>query len=239
LNTKLRVRRARTLTGLVLGVLLVPVLIGISACLDTPIGDPEKGWIDPRISGIYLSGDPHPTDFKAWLWIFEPYDRRTWLATWLVFDADGADEAEASDAGGVPSPPDMAARLRIVSSLTDARAAIEGTRLFKAWLTSIGDRRFLVLEPKIVMDADHGFAPQYWLVYHVVLQHDGMRLASLSRGAFGLGAAKTRGEAEQIILQHLEDAELYEPAEVLYRVPQLTWGTVREAAERAGLNSLD
>ena len=94
--------RLRTVAGLALAILFVPVMLGISACLETPIGDPEKGWVDPRITGVWLSGDPVPEDFNATLWLFEPYDSRTWLVTWVGYgepDEEDPEEPTASEAG--------------------------------------------------------------------------------------------------------------------------------------------
>jgi hypothetical protein len=87
--------RGRTIAGLVVGLLFVPVMLGISACLETPIGDPEKGWVDPRVTGIWLGGDPVPEDFNAQLWLFEPYDSRTWLVTWVRYEESDEEETEA------------------------------------------------------------------------------------------------------------------------------------------------
>jgi len=94
--------RGRTIVGLVVGLLFVPVMLGISACLETPIGDPEKGWVDPRITGVWLAGDPVPEDFNAILWLFEPYDSRTWLVTWAGYgepDEEDPEEPAASETG--------------------------------------------------------------------------------------------------------------------------------------------
>jgi len=94
--------RLRTLAGLALAILFVPVMLGISACLETPIGDPEKGWVDPRITGVWLAGDPTPADFDAQLWLFEPYDSRTWLVTWVDYgepDEEDPEEPAADEAG--------------------------------------------------------------------------------------------------------------------------------------------
>ena len=91
--------RHRTLLGLTLGVLFVPVMLGITACfeLKTPIGDPDQGWADPRISGAWLSGDPLPEEHQAMLWLFEPWDQKTWLVTLLQFDEIGGSESTTAD----------------------------------------------------------------------------------------------------------------------------------------------
>ena len=116
--------RGRTIVGLVVGLLFVPVMLGISACLETPIGDPEKGWVDPRITGVWLAGDPVPEDFNAILWLFEPYDSRTWLVTWAGYgepDEEDPEEPAASETGAATDGASSA------SGSADAEAMTAGT----------------------------------------------------------------------------------------------------------------
>lgn len=104
--------RGRTIIGLALAALFVPILLGITACfeLKTPIGDPAHGWADPRISGAWLSGDPLPEEHEAMLWLFEPWDDKTWLVTLLQFEHAGVDESSTADEpGGPATEPDTAA----------------------------------------------------------------------------------------------------------------------------------
>lgn len=235
--------RGRTILGLSLAALFVPVLIGITACIDTPIGDPEKGWVDPRISGVWLGGDPAPADYEATLWLFEPYDSRTWLVTFLEFSRLGEDEdegaAEPADSAGTdagaaaPPPPDEV--LRLLGTLAEPGAEPSRASLFKGWLTSIGDRRFLVLEPKLVLDSEAGFAPSTWFALHIVIQGDRMKLAMAE--AEGLDDATTRGEAEQAIAGSLADPDAYGEPLLLYRIPSTGYEAVAEVVGRAGLET--
>lgn len=112
MRSLLRSARGRTILGLTLAVLFVPVMLGITACfeLKTPIGDPDHGWADPRISGAWLSGDPLPKEHEAMLWLFEPWDDKTWLVTLLEFDEADVDKSSTSDEPGLPATePDAAA----------------------------------------------------------------------------------------------------------------------------------
>lgn len=236
-----RAPRGRTILGLSLAALFVPVLIGITACIDTPIGDPEQGWVDPRISGVWLAGEPAPADYEATLWLFEPYDSRTWLVTFLEFSGPGEDEdegaTEAADSAGTDAgsaaPPHPDEVLRLLGTLAEPRAEPSGTSLFKAWLTSIGDRRFLVLEPKLVLDSEGGFTPSTWVVLHIVVQGDRMKLAIAE--AEGLYEATTRGEAEQAIARSLADPDAYGEPLLLYRIPLTAYQAVADAVGRTGL----
>ena len=70
--------RIRSVYGAIIAILALPVFMGLTACLPTfqvPIGDPEKSTIDPYISGIWLA------DEEEAFYVFEPYDKRTWLLT--------------------------------------------------------------------------------------------------------------------------------------------------------------
>jgi hypothetical protein len=244
--------RGRTLFGLALAVAFVPVMLGISACLKTPIGDPEKGWVDPRITGVWLSSHLEFPQGEAVLWTFEPYDSRTWLVTWTGFGEDDDQAADAEDADTAaaetatneaepeeeaetpttPLPPDEV--LRILGMLAEGAPPPQGSAVFKGWLTSIGGRRFLILEPKVMADEDRGFRPEVWFVYHVVLKGDQIRLALVGGDAGDLDEATTRGEAEQIIARHIADPEMYSEVGYLNRVPVSAYGQVSEVLTRAG-----
>jgi hypothetical protein len=249
MSTTPRARRGRSLAGLAIGIVLAPVLIGIAACLKVPIGDPERGWADPRVSGVWLASWPQPADYQAWIWVFEPYDSRTWLLTWLQFspedDENGAaaeEPADAREAAGPPAgevataPPDTAAMLRIAGTLADPEAGRGGFCMFKAWLTSIGDRRFLVLEPKLALHDELDFAPEFWFVYHIVARGDRLQLAGVDSHSFGLDAVTTRGQAEQIILCHLAEPDLYKEPVSFHRMPRAAYSDIIEAAERSTLS---
>lgn len=259
MRSLLQSARGRTIVGFVIGVLFIPVMLGVSACLETPIGDPEKGWVDPRVSGVWMGGDPDPEEFNAILWLFEPYDSRTWLVTWVGLGLQDQEEEEAelpaeeapiageggSEAAGAPPPADeveAAARLltdadvlHILETLDDERVESQGVFVFKAWLTSIADRRFLVLEPKAAVNDEKGFGLGAWFVYRLVLRGDRMELAEIDGGVDGLSGVKTRGEAEQIIVDRIADPELYEEPASLYRIPQASYDEVDELLGRAGV----
>ena len=106
--------RARSWTGLVVTVVAVPALIGILACmsLPVPIGDPEESHVDPALSGVWLQSDAEI------IWLFQPYDRRTWLVTGVEIgkaspEAEVAPEIDRSPRptrpDGDPAPPAIVA----------------------------------------------------------------------------------------------------------------------------------
>jgi hypothetical protein len=249
--------RGRSLLGAVLAVSFVPVLLAISACLDTPIGDPEQGWADPRISGVWLTGlDGELTDHEGYLWVFEPWDGRTWLVTSAGFSA----EAPSSDAppeqdpaagaaaavesveptapasideeaaAAAPASLDPQEVLRLLATLAEPPATPLDVELYKAWLTSIGNRRFLVLEPKGLRNP--GFTPELWIVLHVVVKGDRLEMALIGGADSGLGDATSRGEAEQIIARHLDDPDFYEEPMMFYRIPAAAYSDVASALDK-------
>jgi hypothetical protein len=241
----LRSPRGRTALGLSLAALFIPVVLGIMACfgLQTPIGDPEKGWADPRVSGAWLWGDPFPAEREAGVWIFEPWDGRTWLVALVMFSAPGVedeDEEGESDTGAEPDTevvPQFTADdlLRVLDSLSDPQVESDYVALFKGWLTSIGGRRFLVLEPRMVHNEDQVFGPPEWWVFRLVLEDKRMLLYPLDRDVEDLGEITARGPAEQVILRHADDPEFYDAPLVLYPVPREAFGHLSDALTQAGI----
>ena len=75
--------RQRSFTGTALALLLVPVVLGLMACLPVPLGDPERSRVDAAMNGVYANRDGDPGCM-----IFEPFDKRTWLVTYLYVDRE-------------------------------------------------------------------------------------------------------------------------------------------------------
>jgi len=247
--------RRRSLAGFVAALLFIPLMLGVTACLDTPIGDPERGWVDPRVTGAWLVDEADPDAYAVQLWLFEPYDSRTWLMTALRFE-DSVEEEPAKSPPATPAPegvtPEPAASqdvppsmptqpadvLRRVAELSEDRARLAEMWVFKAWLTSIADRRFLVLEPKGFLDSDRGFDPDIWFAYRIVLKGERMELALLDVDADDLGKAGTRGAAEEIVARHATDPDFYVETETLLRIPQAAFDDIATAMHRSGFGEM-
>lgn len=148
-------RRWRSLLGLALFAVLAPSLLTLMACLEVPIGAPEKSVVDPALSGAWLSVDDNSAE--PWLWLLEPWDQRTWITTWVMAESAAPEETEGA------GPREGLRDLEALEALESATVAV-----FKTWLTEIGGVRFLVLEPKVVLNADTGMAPQTWLAFAIV-----------------------------------------------------------------------
>ncbi len=73
----------RSLAGLGIAAILLPVVISLVACLPVlpvPIGDPEKSRVDPEMAGVWFDV------LQENLWLIEPHDRRTYLITLYEFE---------------------------------------------------------------------------------------------------------------------------------------------------------
>ena len=67
--------RIRSASGAVLMLAIIPAIVGLLACMPVPIGDPERSRIDPEITGAWVWLNDGDSSF----FVFEPYDKRTWL----------------------------------------------------------------------------------------------------------------------------------------------------------------
>lgn len=247
--------RRRSLVGLIVALLVLPFILGIDSCflLKTPIGDPEQGWADPRISGVWLAEEKNdkPSDFAAWMWVFEPYDSRTWLVTWVMFEDAGKPASTANQGSSPPTeqstpaaegqspavPPPRseltpADVLRIAETLGDERAQPARFAIFKGWLTTLGGRRFLVLEPKAAPSSTRGFRPKFWYVFRADLQDGRLLLFGLDADTEKLDEATTRAHAEAIIARHASDPKFTELAFTLHPVPRSAHDQAGKALER-------
>jgi hypothetical protein len=245
--------RRRGLQGCITALLFMILMFAVTACLETPIGDPERGWVDPRVTGAWLVGGEDVDAYGGELWLFEPYDSRTWLVTVVRFEDSLADQPVGSQPAMAPaenaspdvdlaqetrpsSPPPAQPEdvLRRVDALAEDRARPAGQLVFKAWLTSIANRRFLVLEPKVLIDTTDGFGPGMWFVYRIVLKGERMELAEIDTDTDRLGTVDTRGEAEQIIARHAADPDFYTDTGILHRVPREAYDPLMGVLKRAG-----
>jgi hypothetical protein len=79
--------RTRSLSGAVLVLVIVPVFVGLLACMPVPVGDPERSRIDPALSGVWAMSE---NGSDSGYFLFRPYDKRTWL---VVGVEGGEDES--------------------------------------------------------------------------------------------------------------------------------------------------
>jgi hypothetical protein len=189
--------RQRSLSGLLLAVVLAPILAGLLACLPVPIGDPERSRIDPDMTGIWVGFDRGVT-------LFEPYDKRTWLVTSVEIDAP---------AGCMPRGTEDDYD-RLVAWLGQEQCASAGeAAIFKAWRSKHGGHWFLTMEPVAMVedDSDKPFTQDFWFVYRIdKTSTDAFKLLMIDPEFAGFdGLPETRRGYEKVIRKHASDDELY------------------------------
>lgn len=196
----LRASRRRSWVGLLITVILLPLLVGVLACMPVPVGDPEKSRIDPAMSGVWISNgeDQFP------LMVLDPYDKRTWLVSWIGLGEKTPAATEQNDEAVINKEISIAS---IIDSFHKNQYFADGIVLFKGWLIKIKGEQFLTLEPKT---SEPGLTPEYWWVFRVRLD-DGNRLQLLGvdENFEGLKGVETSAKAEKIIRRNLNNPELF------------------------------
>lgn len=148
----------RSISGAVLMLAIIPAIIGILACLPVPIGDPERSRIDPEITGIWAFCDDHDAAF----YVFEPFDKRTWLLTGV--ELEEGDDADFNDYD--LSSCEGLARLMETEPVGEDGATATEMVMYKVWMTKLGGVWFMTWEPKGLFGSEH-FAPETWYVFRV------------------------------------------------------------------------
>ncbi len=245
-------RRDRSRAGVIVSILIVPLLLGVLACfvLPVPIGNPEKSRVDPAMSGIWLAAD----ESEGWLVALEPYDKRTWLVTWMMLEAatDGDDEAEAGEADATNdddtlindtamADDDPESDMSYLDRLRDGAYVIDGVSLHKGWLTKIKGERFMVWQPMVDLDSERGMDPEWWWVQRVEsVNSDHMDTDFINPEFEDLGEVKTRSQAEKLIRRHIKNPELFlKEGEMpdYERVPQEDYDLIAEMLDDFGIHS--
>ncbi len=238
--------RTRSLYGVIIAVLALPVFMGLTACLPTfpvPVGDPEKSTIDPTISGIWLADDEDA------FYVFEPYDKRTWLISALAVEEDlesCQDDEEMEEDPEVEESDEEDAELSYYDGVMANIAAL-GTECFeverapgvlKAWRTRLGGEWFMTWEDKGVFSAESGFEENEWLVFHIDTSVPGqLRLGWINMEHDGWEKLEeideedvTRRAVEKVIRKHADEEDFYEDDAILifHRVLPQHYGLIED-----------
>lgn len=80
----------RSVSGAVLMLAIVPVIVGLLACMPVPVGDPERSRVDPDLNGIWALVSEGADDGY---YLFRPWDKRTWLVLGVEDDENSVDPA--------------------------------------------------------------------------------------------------------------------------------------------------
>jgi len=223
-------KRRRSVAGAVLGILALPVLLGVMGCfvLPVPIGDPEKSRIDPAMTGAWIG---QGIEHEVWVYLLEPFDKRCWLVTWIMLESvddavpvrpdapppattgseqEGPGKAPQGEAMIDPDegPPTLQT---LLPNLRAGEYRIGGIAFFKGWLTTLKGTRLLVWQQMVAPNSARGMgSPNEWWVQRVTAVADrSMDLDILDTDYGGLDEVKSRAQAERIIRRHIDDPRLF------------------------------
>ncbi|MGA9572418.1 MAG: hypothetical protein WBS20_00580 [Lysobacterales bacterium] len=189
--------KRRSGAGLLLTLVLLPLLLGVLACLPVPVGDPEKSRIDPSLSGAWSFVN---SDGGHMLMVLDPYDKRTWLLTLIGLTALPVGETDAAAVS--PKLPFNAANAD--------RFKVEGMGVYKCWLTKIGGETFMTWESRTLSEISPGENSGEWWVFRVRKSGDDIfYLDGFDYAIDGLDKVETRRDAEKIIRRHVDDPTFF------------------------------
>jgi hypothetical protein len=193
----------RSASGALLMLMIVPVIIGLLACLPVPIGNPERSRIDPEITGVWAGFFGSDCEF----YVFEPFDKRTWLLTGVSLE--GGENADFSDYD--LSSYKGLSRLMDTESVGDDGATATEMVMYKAWMTKLGGVWFMTWEPKGLFGAEQ-FAPETWYVFRVdKLDSDTLELRLCCDDQFFPDdLEETRRAYERVIKRNAKNLEMYD-----------------------------
>lgn len=145
---------ARRLAGLVLMLGMIPVFVGLMACIPVPLGDPESSRIDPDLNGTWIVADEQ----SVLIYVFEPYDKRTWLVRGVAgFERDDTVEPDASALGYD----------EMIAIAVAGDGEVEELPFYKVWRKKLGKHWFMTWEPKAEASERGKFAPDAWLGFRL------------------------------------------------------------------------
>jgi hypothetical protein len=198
--------RSRSLSGLALMVVIIPVFAGLLACMPVPIGNPERSRIDPDITGIWVTLTAANSFTDASVYIFEPYDKRTWLLAGFQIKAGDLVDTENYDLSTYQGYEELAKNEQVSPDRVYANDVV----LYKAWLTKLSGERFLTWEPKGQADALTD-DPEAWFVFQIVKQDANTMELRMVDGDSDLfdDIEKSRRAYERVLKKHVNDPEIY------------------------------
>jgi len=198
--------KSRSLSGAALMLVIIPIFAGLLACMPVPIGDPERSRIDPDLAGVWAvlaSGE----DFgESGFYVFEPYDKRTWLVTGAGMIA--GDDSDLSNYDMTTY--DGFVELAVAEPIDEGHVSIDQIQVYKAWLKKLGGELFMTWEPKLWLD--EGIPdPEVWLVYRVVKKDRDRFEMHYVDGESDLfdDVDETRRAYERVISKNADNPELY------------------------------
>lgn len=228
-------RWGRSGAGLLLTLVLLPLLLGVMACLPVPLGDPEKSRIDPSLSGAWNLSD---ADGGHMIMVLDPYDKHTWLMSLIdlsgVADGESAEPASPGEDDAATASPTQPA----FNAANADRLKVTGMSIHKCWLTRIKGETFMTWESKTLSETLPDMAPEAWWVLRVRKSGaDTFYLDSFDYAIDGLNEVKTSRQAEQIIRRHVNDPGFFklDSSPRLERVPASDYAALSRLLEDFGI----
>ena len=199
--------RSRSISGGIMMLLLIPIFAGLLACMPVPIGDPERSRVDPELSGIWAILMNEGAFDESGFYVFEPYDKRTWLVSGgPLVGGENQDALPEIDMTAYDGWVELAA----ADPVTNAYVSMGSIVVYKAWLKKLGGELFMTWEPKLLLD-DGIPEPEVWFTYRVV-KHSSDRIelhAVNSESDLFDDVKETRRAFERVISRNASDSELY------------------------------
>ena len=198
--------RSRSLSGVALMLLIIPIFAGLLACLPVPIGDPERSRIDPDLSGIWVVLAGGETFDESGFYVFEPYDKRTWLVSGAaLIEGDDSDLSEYD-----LTSYDGFVELAAVEPAADSYVSIDQIVIYKAWIKKLGGEIFMTWEPKGMLD-DGIPEPEVWFTYRIIKNgRDRFEMQAVNSESDLFDDVKvTRRAYEKVISRNSDNPELY------------------------------
>jgi hypothetical protein len=197
--------RSRSVSGAALMLLLIPIFAGLLACISVPIGDPEKSRVDPDLSGVWAVLNDEAGSSDSGFYVFDPYDKRTWLITGgaLVYGNDlESIEYDLSTYDGF-------VQMAATEIVDEDNISVQAVQTYKAWTKKLGGQVFMTWEPKLLADAEED--DMVWFVY--ALSKDGpdkIKLRSVNgESELFKGVKASRRAYEKVIRKNVDNPDLF------------------------------
>ncbi len=198
--------KSRTWSGAALMLVLIPLFAGLLACMPVPIGNPERSRIDPDLMGVWAILATHESDGDPIFYVFEPYDKRTWLVTGISLVGGSDVDLEKYDFSSYAGYENLASNEKGSFSQVSADKII----LYKAWTVKLAGEIFFTWEPKGVVDS-LGEDPEYWLVHKITRTDERTLVLNTVNGEAEpfKDIDKTRRAYERVLKKHVDDPVIY------------------------------
>lgn len=199
----------RSLSGAALMLVIIPILAGLLACMQVPIGNPERSRVDPSLSGTWVMLDDAD---NVVVMMLDPWDKRTWIGLYGEPDVEIPDGVEI----------DHSTYDGLIAAMGGNEAEewyVELTSLMieKVWLTELGGRTFMVWESKGAENEEDGIAFGYnFLLTRHDTDHFSLNFINVDHDVFTDVDLKDRKSIEKVIRKNASNTELYDMDGGLY-----------------------